>query len=110
MANVGTLTLTGESGKKYEFTVYGMGTAFISVAAVYAVTKRVKDSDDSYTHSTIYIGETSDLKEQFENHHKQDCFDEKKANCVCVHPDDSQLSRLEKESDLLKNYSCPCYG
>ena len=91
MAKLGGITFKGASGKTYEFTIYSWGTTFKAVAAVYVITKRYKkSSDDGYTHTVLYVGETSDLSKRFDDHHKADC------------------TRLEIEDDLIKSYDPTC--
>ncbi len=51
------LTLTGNSGTSYEFSVYTYGRTFQAVGAVYAIMRR----NDEGRHAVIYIGQTGDL-------------------------------------------------
>jgi len=110
MAKIGVATFTGQSGTKYDFNIYPMGTTFKEIGAVYAVTKRYKNSKGGYSHDIIYIGETGDLSTRFDDHHKADCFVEYEANCACVHRDDDEESRLSKEDDLVKKQNPHCNG
>ena len=108
MARIATLTLTGISGTKYQFNVYPLGTNFKATGAVYAITKRTVKPDDGGSHDEIYVGQTHDISERFDNHHKADCFTRYNANCVCIHQDDNENSRLAKENDLIQAYDLPC--
>lgn len=108
MPKLGTISYKGKSGKTYSFTIYSFDTQFSAVGGVYFVNKRTKQSDNSHTHKRIYLGQTGDLSERFDDHHKADCFKEHKANCICVHRDDNEKSRLAKEDDLLKVHKPPC--
>jgi predicted GIY-YIG superfamily endonuclease len=108
MAKLGTLTLEGKSGKKYDFDIYPIDSDWNEVAVLYVVTKRYKSQGGGYKHTLIYIGETDNLKERFEGHHKAKCFSRHKANCVCTHADSSERSRTSKESDLLAKKSTKC--
>ena len=108
MASLGTIIFTGKNGKKYEFDIYEFGTKFKPLSAVYFITNRIKQSDNSYNHTRIYVGETDDLSTRFDNHHKDNCFKKHKANCTCIHLDNSEKSRLEKEKDLIENYHPLC--
>ena len=111
MAKLGTVTFTGESGTKYEFNVYPLDTDFQAVAAVYFFTKRTKKTDGSHTHRKhIYVGETEDLSDRFDNHHKMSCIERNGANCVCTHPESTESKRLEVEQDLIDAYSPVCNG
>ena len=111
MSKLGTITFTGSSGTEYEFNVYSWGTNFKKdFGAVYFVTKRSKKSDSGYSHTRIYIGQTEDMSTRFDNHHKQECFGEYDANCICVCGEQDEDKRLEIEKDLIDNYNPPCNG
>lgn len=110
MGKLGTITFKGKSGNEYSFNVYPFNTDFKAIGAVYFVTQRTEKSDGTGSHTRIYVGETGDLSERFDNHHKQDCFDKHNANCICVHSESNEKTRLEKESDLIDNYNPPCNG
>ena len=108
-----TVTLKGKSGKAYEFEVYGLDSNLNAVAGVYAVTGRrvmiTETAQDSYSHTAIYFGQTSDLDDRFSDHHKADCFKDHGANSLCFHADGDDQSRLAKESDLIEAaYNPPC--
>lgn len=109
MAKLSTVTFTGVSGTNYEFNSYPWGTSFKKdYGAVYFVTKRSKKSDGGYSHTRIYVGKTEDLSTRFDNHHKQDCFDENESNCICVYGEQDEDTRLDIEQDLIDNYHPPC--
>jgi hypothetical protein len=108
MTKLADLTVAGKSGNEYKFEVYARETAFNAVGAVYMVTKRTKKPGGNATHKFLYVGETGDLSTRFDDHHKQDCFDLEGANCICVHQDGGEKSRLAKESDLFKAHDWPC--
>ena len=97
----------GASGAEYDFNVYSFDTSFTEIEAVYIVTNRQKTLD-SYFHDLIYIGQTDNLKERFENHHKANCFEENKANTICVHQEATEKIRLLIEEDLIKGNHTPC--
>jgi len=105
---VTTLKLTGYSGKIYTFNVDEIGTELKAVGAVYAVTKR----RDNGKHKIIYVGQTENLSERFDDHHKQTCFDNNDATCICTHrdEDEDEDSRRYKEADLVERYDPPCNG
>lgn len=110
MAKIGILTLTGASGKKYKFNVYPYDTDFKSIGGVYYISKRTEKNDGSGTHSKIYIGQTGDLSERFDNHHKEICFQKHGANCKSIHAEASEEKRLEIEEDLINALRPPCNG
>lgn len=110
MAKYGDITFKGASGKEYKFEAWPWGTQFNTIGAVYFTTKRTPKSDGGGNHANVYIGQTSDLSERFDNHHKNDCFKRNGVNCICVHQDNNEESRLTKESDLIKGNKTPCNG
>ena len=107
MSKIASVTFTGDSGSKYKFDVYPWGTDFYPLGAVYVVTRRHKKGT-SYIHAKIYTGETGDLSERFDNHHKFNCFEAHKANCICIYAEQSKRLRRAIESDLLDDYNPPC--
>ena len=110
MKKIGTLTLTGASGTKYAFDVYPYGTEFNAIGAVYYISKRTEKADGTGSHDKIYIGETGDLSERFDNHHKEPCFKMHSANCISIHQESNENKRLIIEEDLIDAYNPPCNG
>ena len=108
MEKLGTFSLKGASGQKYKFIAHPLKTNFEAISAVYAVTKRYKNLEDGHDHNVIYIGQTNNISKEFESHQKGDCFMAYSANCVCIHEDDDEQSRLDKEKDILSKYSPAC--
>ena len=100
-----TITAIGKSGTKYEFQVFPWGTSFNAVAAVYLVLKK-----QAGKYPVLYVGETEDLKERFENHHKQGCFDRNGKTHVGVLQEGIGTRRLRIEADLVANYNPPVTG
>lgn len=107
MAKIADVTFNGRQGQ-YKFEVYPLGTSFNAVGAVYIFTKRTTDVSGKGTHAFIYIGQTDSLKNRMPNHEKLPCINRNGANCVCVHPDDNETSRLKKETDLRAENSTSC--
>jgi len=105
VAKEDTIVLKGVSGKSYDFDVYPWNTSFKPVGAVYAVLKK---TNSNYT--VIYIGQTGNLSERFDNHHKLSCFNRNGKTHVAIHLDSSESSQLAKERDLVANYSPVCNG
>lgn len=108
MSKISVLTLTGTSGKKYEFNVYPFDTNFKAFGAVYYVSKRTKKLNGGGSHSPIYIGQTSDMSDRFDNHHKATCFTRHDANCLSIHQEEDELERIRNEKDLIEAYDLPC--
>jgi hypothetical protein len=97
------IILTGNSGRKYNYSYYPIGTEFKSVSGNYVF---IKIYGDKY--EVIYIGKTNDLSERFDNHHKMPDIKRAGATHICVHTNSTEASRTEEESDLLVNYRTPC--
>lgn len=105
-----TLELTGASGKKYTFYVYPYGQTFKAMGGVYAITRATPNSTGGNDHKIIYIGQTGDLSERFDDHHKESCFTRNQANRHCVLVEGNEKTRLAIEADLIAAYNPPCNG
>lgn len=103
MSKETTVTLKGASGRSYNFDVFPWGTSFNAVGAVYSVLKR-----NASNFTILYIGQTGDLSDRFDNHHKQSCFDRNGKNHIGVHRESSESRRFDIETDLVRNYSPIC--
>ena len=109
MTDSATIEFTGASGKNYTFQIYDFQTNFNAVPAVYVVTRRQKENG-VYSHTVLYVGQTDNLFERFENHHKANCFRNNYANAICVRVEYNEQVRLNIESDLIRKYRPPCNG
>lgn len=103
MGKISDATFSG-----YDFTVYPSDTTFNSVGAVYIFTKRVVDSNGKGTHTLLYIGQTESLQDRIQNHEKWSCANKNGVNCICIHRDDNESSRLDKETNLRGSSDTPC--
>ena len=105
IASAPNITWTGKSGKEYTYQVYSITATHKAVPANYIFTKR----DANNLHTTIYVGETGDLSDRFDSHHKWQCITNAGATHVCTHESSSTKSvRTAEESDILANYAFPC--
>ncbi len=105
MASLGTVMLNGASGAEYTFDVYTADTIWLDdIACVYYISNVGNDGRQT----SIYIGETEDLKERISPHHKQSCFHRYRYNAISIYQEGLQSRRLEIESDLVQHYSPPC--
>ena len=107
MSKISDATFSGKTGK-YDFQVYSADTTFKAVGALYVFTKRTVDASGKGTHDLLYIGETDSLADRIPNHEKWPCVRRNGVNCICVHRDDGEASRLGKESDLRAGNATPC--
>jgi len=107
MDKIADAEFIGAPGIKYSFGVYSLDAKFENFGAVYVFTKRTVKGGE-VTHSLLYIGQTKELYDRITSHEKWPCVQRRDVNCICVHADDDEDSRLKKERDLLYNYDPPC--
>ena len=106
MEKEGTVKAKGASGTSYSFDVYPWGTSFKALGAVYLVLK--KSSAGNYT--ILYVGQTGNLSERFDDHHKDTCFSRNSRTHIGIKPESSERKRLAIETDLVENYKPTCNG
>ena len=101
-----TIDWEGISGKKYKYWIYDIGyDKFDPVPANYIFTKEPKPR----THEPIYIGETEDISERFDYHHKIDCIRRNGATHIHAHKSNSDKEiRCLEESDLINKWKPIC--
>jgi len=108
-------TLTGKSGKKYEFFLWSFDEfddiqRTFKGSGLYLFTNRHKDERGVFKHSYIYLGETGDYFTRYDNHHKEKCIVTHNSNCIGFYsmPNSSEEERIDLEDDLLAAYFFPC--
>ena len=98
------ITFTGSSFQTYVFEKHPIGAPFPPLGACYVFIQQM------FPQSPIYIGETGDLSDRFENHHKLPCIRSEGATHICIYV--TGMERLDNrqavESDLLGRYNPPC--
>ena len=107
MSKLAVADFMGKSGTTYQFEVHAWGSEFEAAGGVYAITKRAVTNGKG-SHIFIYFGQTGDLSERFEDHAKASCFIKNGVNCICVHFESDEKTRLAIESDFLEGYGTPC--
>ena len=100
-----TIRWLGQSGQQYEYLIYPLGTNFKSAPGNYIFAR-----EQSNGFVPIYIGQTSDLAERFDYHHKIGCIRKLEATHIHVHSNTSQSARLNEERDLVQRWNPPCNG
>src|SRR5262245_66267554 len=100
-----TLTFVGRSGAKYLFHVYPWGTEFKAVGGVYSILRHDADG-----YAVIYVGQTRDLSERFDDHHKEECFSRNRKTHLAAMVEESERQRLMIEQDLIASYNPSCNG
>jgi excinuclease UvrABC nuclease subunit len=99
------ITATGASGAKYSFYVYPWGTDLRQVGGVYMILRKESQNGN---YDVLYVGQTNDLSERFDNHHKQPCFDRNRKTHIAAMVEPSEVRRLKIEADLIKKYNPSC--
>ncbi len=95
----------GASGTKYKYWIYPIGTTFEAVRGNYIFAKATKPN----THAPIYIGQTGDLSERFDAHHKMVCIKQNGASHIHTHRSSKkEEERLAEETDHLQKLDTPC--
>src|SRR4051812_34485765 len=102
MASIGNVTARGgKSGNQYPFELYSLQTSFNPLGAVYIFLSGT---------SPVYVGETGDLSDRFDAHHKADEIRRHRADRIGVLVENDPERRLQIEADLLAGYHWPCNG
>jgi hypothetical protein len=99
MSSLGTLTLVGQSGKKYRFSTYTLGTVFKKgFGGVYIVTQRQQvQATGMMRHQPLLLGHSADLALPDAN---GDGTILASANCICVHSEKDEQQRQGIQQDL----------
>ncbi|PKB59644.1 MAG: hypothetical protein BZY83_00825 [SAR202 cluster bacterium Casp-Chloro-G2] len=97
----------GKSGQKYKYRIYPIGQSFKGQPGNYIFAKETKPG----RFAPIYIGETGDLSDRFDNHHKMLCIQKQGATHIHVHGSSANRNaRLAEESDLNDRWNPICKG
>lgn len=100
-----TLIWKGKSGKEYKYWIYDLDATHDAVPANYIF---VSKTGTTY-YMPIYIGETEDISERFDSHHKMPCIQRNGATHLCTHKSDADKKvRCTEEADLINNYNPTC--
>ena len=102
MASIGVVRLTGKSGNQYAFKAFLLGTTFKKdLGAVYVLTRRrhVKP-DGHFAHKQLQMGQTADLRLPLPD--AAESAAKSGANCICVHPEKDEATRLGIQQDLVR--------
>lgn len=101
-----TILWHGFSGKEYKYWIYDIDyNSFDPVPANYIFAKETKPK----SHDAIYIGETEDISERFDYHHKMVCIKRNGATHIHAHKSSKDKSvRVAEEQDLIRKWRPPC--
>ena len=101
MNNTPTCNWIGKSGNSYKYHIYKLPPNFKNASGNYIFTKL--NTNNKWV--PIYIGETKDLSERFDDHHKMPCIKRKGVTHIHAHLNqEGEVARRQEESDLLDNY------
>ena len=105
MADDLTILWDGEPGKEYRYWIYKIGHSMKQVPGNYCFAKEI----EPHQWTPIYFGETEDISERFEYHHKMDCILRKGATHIHTHTSspDKEI-RCAEETDLINRWHPPC--
>ena len=99
MSKISNATFTA-NGSKYDFEAFTTDHDFPQTGGIYAFTRRYQQ-DGKFYHDILYVGKAHNLRERLSGHEKLPCVRGKNYNCVCIHADGVELSRVKKEHDLI---------
>ena len=105
---IDTVTLTGRSGRHYEFRMYVWNTKFKSLPGVYLVASRSIEPGQKATYAPLFIGAAGDLSKPLKNHPRNDCFQMYYANVVGVLGEERDGEREQIVADLVDSLAPPC--
>lgn len=100
------VAVNGKSGSSYKFGVYSRNNRWNPVAGVYLVLKK----GNAGRYAPVYVGETDNLGDRFQCHHKQPCFDHHGWTHLGFLKEIDVRRRLVIERDILKNFPWVCNG
>ncbi len=105
MVSEGRINWEGRSGKAYEYHIYPLNEKHDAVPANYLFARKTEKG----TFTPIYAGETGDISERFDNHHKMPCIKREVATHLCTHKGSRDKStRQQEESDIIDRWKPPC--
>jgi hypothetical protein len=102
MAASRTLLLTGRSGASYTFYLFPWGEQLKAIGGVYAVLRQ-----DPTQLTVLYAGQTGDLSERFDNHHRAADFRQSRASHLAALGVETEVQRRQIETDLVRYYDPP---
>jgi hypothetical protein len=104
VAEVDTITWTGQSGTKYKYWIYPLGTALAAKPGNYIFAR--SGPQGWYA---VYIGETGDLSTRFLNHHQEDCIKKYGATHIHAHVTEGGAQvRRDEETDIRRRWPSNC--
>ena len=104
---VPTCDWKGVSGRAYRYWIYPIGASLKAAAGNYVFARR----NHLGQWVPVYIGQTGDLAERFDQHHKTPCILRSGATHIHAHlTQGGESVRLAEERDLITMYNPSCNG
>ena len=103
---VETIDWEGLSGQRYTYGIYPISETFKAAAGNYIFAKETAPG----RFRPIYIGQTENLNERLENHHKESCARRHGATHIHAHLNSVKADRLREERDLIAMWNPVCNG
>jgi hypothetical protein len=108
MPKLGTVMVTGTSGKTYELDVYPRADAFKPLGAVVLLAKRIPFAEGEAEYTWIHVGATADLATAPVDATQQTCIDGHEANSICLLIEADSTRRQAIVDDLRAALRPPC--
>ena len=99
-----TIRWQGASGNSYRYWIYPIGHSLKTEGGNYIFARET----ESGRYTPIYIGETGDLSDRFDNHHKAECIGNEGATHIHARLNSKHQDRLDEEADLVAKWQPPC--
>ena len=99
-----TVTWTGSSGTKYQYTVYPTNTDWNDVGGNYIFAYQLSTGN----WRAVYVGQTNSFKNRIPNHPEWPCAARNGATHVLAHVNGTERARLVEEADLIAALQPPC--
>ena len=105
MGALAVMKWQGQSGRRYKYWVYKIGTKFKEAPANYVFARETA----ALTFAPVYVGQTGDLGSPLDDHEKMPLIRESGATHIHVHANSrGEPARLEEEADLVNMWSPIC--
>jgi len=108
MAKLGSVSVAGASGRRYELGIYPRADVFKPLGAVFFLTKRIPFAEGEAEYTWIYVGETADLARWPDGAVPMTCIDEREANSICLMIEEDQARRQAIVADIREAHKPPC--
>ena len=105
MGAMAVMKWQGQSGRRYKYWVYEIGTKFKETPANYVFAQETA----ALTFAPVYVGQTDDLSVRLDDHEKMPFIRESGATHIHVHANSrGGAARLEEETDLVSMWNPVC--